>query len=218
MKKNKFIKKHLKRRRNEKIKRVIKLPTFIFCIVFLFLSVSLLLVSYFVNEKSAWLSGVFVSVGCGIITGVILYFLSNMRSSKIQTLQSAQSELYEVYKHINDVIFEIYAYRNSELLEMEVDAFEESVCVVGKLETLLNTLQAPSEKFEKTEGLDTLYDKIDDILSNYDTLTYDKLNDDTKLKKWFDDIVDLLSPIKLKMEKTMGENGDQLEFMRKYIF
>lgn len=218
MKKNEFIKRHLKRRRHEKIKRFVKLPTFVFCIVFLFLSASLLLVSYFVNEKSTWLSGVLVSMGCGIITGVILYFLSNMRSSKVQALQSAQSELYEVYTHINDVIFEIYAYRNSELLEMEIDVFEESICVVGKLETLLDTIQAPSEMFEKTEGLDTLYDKIGDILSDYDTLTYNKLNDDTKLKKWFDDIVDVLHPIKVRMEKMMGENGDQLGFMRKYIF
>ena len=136
----------------------------------------------------------------------------------MQALQSAQAELYEVYKHINDVIFEIYAYRNSELFEVEIDVFEESVCVVEKLERLLNTIQAPSEMFEKTEGLDTLYDRVDDILSEYDALTNDNLTDDNKLKKWFNDIVDLLHPIKLKMEMMMGENGDQIGFMRKYVF
>ena len=91
--KSPMYKKYVRKRRKEKLFRFITLPSFLWVIAFIVISAVLLTASYFTRTSNPWLSGVLVSVACGIITGVILYFLSNLRSIQLYNLQMEQEEL-----------------------------------------------------------------------------------------------------------------------------
>ena len=87
MKKDKITKRIIEKRNKELRERFFKLSNLKWMIVILLCSIGILTASYFLFDCNPWLSGAFVSAGCGGITGLVLYFLSNLRNNKYAVLQ-----------------------------------------------------------------------------------------------------------------------------------
>ena len=213
--KSSLYKKHRRKRRKEKFYRFITLPMILWIIVFLIVSSGLLLLSYLVYESNSWLSGVLVSVACGIITGVILYFLSNLRNNKLHVLQFEQDELYPVYKLVCDVLFEKTMIDNSRNLgTYNFTVQEEAKHIMDRLIPLSEVFNGGNIGFfEDKDGLEDLCKNVSELCDCYDIL-----ENDNDRQKWISNVIDRLSPIKRKMEIMMEENGDKIGFIKKYIF
>ena len=178
-------------------------------------SSGLLLLSYLVYESNSWLSGVLVSVACGIITGVILYFLSNLRNNKLHVLQVEQDEIYPIYKLASDVLFEKTIIDNSRNLGTYNSTIqEEAKAIMDKLISLSDAFNGGNvDFFGEKAGLENICKDISNLCDYYDVL-----NNDDDRQKWISDVIVSLSPITRKMETLMEENGDQIRFIKKYIF
>jgi len=135
--KSSIFKKYKRKRRKEKFFRFITLPTFLWTMAFLLMSLLILLGSYFINEANPWVSGVLVSISCGIITGVILYFLSNLRNNKLYILQTEHDEIYNIYRLICSLFFAKTTIDNSRVLgTYDVTIQEECEDIMEKLDQL----------------------------------------------------------------------------------
>lgn len=213
--KSPLYKRYKRKRRKEKFVRFITLPTVLWTILFLLVSLLLLIFSFFVYESNPWLSGVLVSIACGIITGVILYFLSNLRNNKLHILQIEQDELYPVYQLVCDVLFEKTMIDNSRNLgTCNFTVEEETEAIIDKLIPLSEAFNGGNVGFfEYKDGLESLCKNVSELCDYYDIL-----ENDNDRQKWISDVIDRLSPVKLKMEIMMEENGDQIRFIKKYIF
>ena len=213
--KSSFYKKIRRKRRIEKFLRFVSLPTVLLIIALSILFSALLILSFFIYENNPWLSGVLVSISCGIITGVILYFLSNLRSSKLHKLEIEEDEIYPIYNLVCDVIFEKYLIDNSRNLGTCVYTLqEEAKALVDKLIPLSDSFNGGNIGFfEEKDGLEHICKIVEELCNNYELL----YNDDAR-KKWISNVVDVLSPIKRKMEIIMEENCDRIRFIKRYFF
>ena len=72
-------KQFLGRRRREKRQLYWEMPSVRWSIIILILGVIFVAISFFCRNCTQWFSGFFQSVGTGLITGWVLYFLSNSR-------------------------------------------------------------------------------------------------------------------------------------------
>lgn len=214
-KKSPMYKKHVRKRRKEKICRFVSLPTFLWTIAFLIISSLLLLVSFFINQITPWCSGVLVSIACGIITGVILYFLSNLRNNKQHSLQINQDNIYTAYKLVCDIIFEKIA------LDSSRNSCAYCCTVEDETKSIMEKIGDIREAFyvgdigccEDVEELNLLENEIDDFWKKYDFL----FNDNDR-QKWIDSVIEFLTDEKAKLEFLMEKNSDKIRFIKKYIF
>lgn len=213
--KSPLYKKAKRKRRREKVYGFVSLPTFICTISFLIVSALLLFVSYFVNQSNPWFSGVLVSIACGIVTGVILYFLSNLKSSKVRSLEIEQEELYTVYQAICDVIFEKSTIDTSRYLKTwDCTVKEETKRIMDKFYDLNDFFgKGYFDRFEKNEEFQSAAKKFWDLCDEYEILS-----DDASREQWIYSVINLLSPIKSKLEFLITKNSDKLNFSKNYIF
>lgn len=72
-------------------------------------SMVLFIVSYFLNAYDTWFSNLFQALGVGIITGMIVYLIGNMRARKQGFLKSVMEQLDSAYQCIKQ-IYNIHAY------------------------------------------------------------------------------------------------------------
>ena len=213
--KSPIYKKYKRKRNKEKLVRFVSLPTVLWTIGFLLVSSLFLFLSFLVYESNPWLSGVLVSISCGIITGVILYFLSNLRSSKLHILEVEEDEIYSVYKLLSDVLFEKYIIDNSRKLGTCVYTIEkEAKAIMDKLILLSDSFNGGNVGFfEEKDGLESLCKNVSELCDYYDML-----ENDNDRQKWVSDVIARLSPLMRKMETIMEENSDKIIFIKRYIF
>ncbi len=96
MKKDNTIKPFIRYRKKELRTRFFKLSNFWCTVLILSLSIIILEISCFIYECNSWLSGALVSVSCGCFTGLVLYFLSNLRNNKLAKIQREHQQLKDV--------------------------------------------------------------------------------------------------------------------------
>ena len=213
--KSPMYKKYVRKRRKEKLFRFITLPSFLWVIAFIVISALLLTASYFTRTSNPWLSGVLVSIACGIITGVILYFLSNLRSIQLYNLQMEQEELYPVYEALSSITGEKIMIENSRNLgTWDCSLKEECEEISNKLGRVSELLNSTSVGFfEEKEGLENLFGNVNKFIDSYEFLY-----DDNSREKWLSNVYNTAESAERKISFLMDKNSDKIRFIKKYIF
>ena len=116
------IKPFLRPRIREKRKNFLKLPNLWWTICLAVSAFLLCIVSFYFHTKGhQWLPNVLVSIACGIVTGLVLYFLSNIRNNKMAHIQKelrVLSEMKEPLKTIEGLSSYYYLSRSPTLKEL----------------------------------------------------------------------------------------------------
>ena len=87
-------------------KLAFKLVNLWWSLIILIVALAMLVISFFLNgyECGEWLSNALISASCGCFTGLVFYFLSNLRNNKILKLQTEYNAINNVYVLINFII------------------------------------------------------------------------------------------------------------------
>lgn len=216
MKKDNTIKPFIRYRKKELRTRFFKLSNFWCTVLILLLSLIILAISCFIYECNSWLSGALVSVSCGCFTGLVLYFLSNLRNNKLTKIQREHQQLKDVIDVLNNITSIISCHKYKIFLFEKRDFFADSTDVLillNELETVRNKLPLQLYDVLPQKG----YDPANrDNLNNY----RDKLfNSDDKVsaKKSLLYIYDELLPLADHLQELYCERDDQLMLMGKYF-
>ena len=102
VKKDYTIKPFIRYRKRELRTTFFKLSNFRGSIFIFLLSTILFGISY-VCKCNSWLSSALLSVSCGCFTGLVLYFLSNLRNNKLAIIQKEHNQLKEVIDILNSI-------------------------------------------------------------------------------------------------------------------
>ena len=226
---NDFFKSYLKSLKKERRTHRRKLPNYkwvtvvsVSCLFLLFLSFIMnnsALISSLIKEHTPiiskqtkeWFSNVLLSIGCGEITGLVLYFLTNIRNNK-------QISLFEEYSSIKKVCDALRCILHV-LLEMSLN--KQTIFDKKALLALLDDLE------EKRGGIPLeVYDTVPSI--GYDPLDHDNMNsyrDRINLSNSEENLTENLVCIMKEMQTALMELGDleqefadQIEIMRKSFF
>lgn len=208
----------IKYRKKEARSRMIRLPNFKWSIWIFVFFLLLLLLSWIVYKYNNWLSGVLVSASCGCVTGLVFYFLANLRNNQGIKLQYEYDSIKEVY----DIISKIMGYEDyyryyrpvwGEKRNIHNDCYE-ILSLLDELETARGKIPYSIYDFVKSLG----YDPIDhDNLSTYRTWLNDDGNDEL-LKKRIKEISDALLPVADELHDPLYTRKDQLMFLGRYFF
>ena len=216
-KKSPHYKKHVRCRRREKFRHFIVLPTVLWCIAFLAISVLLLFASYLLQERSAWLSSVFVSVGCGVVTGVILYFLANLRNGKRISLENEWEDLRQVQNSLSAVLEPLISKNMMELAGHPIDVLGTCRIIEEKLDELTQTLYIVSggflEDVEKDKnGYGRLYNAVEKLIEQSEIQEMQG-----RSAEWLSSVFEILKPFERELEKKIKTVNDQIVFLNKSI-
>ena len=85
-------------------KSVMRLPNLWWSILIVLLTIIFIGGSYFLFEIWPWAANVSISAGCGCFTGLVFYFLSNLRNNKIAAVQKEYAMLKETVKVLKQII------------------------------------------------------------------------------------------------------------------
>ena len=208
-------KKYVRKRRKEKFFRFITLPTFLWTIFFVLLSSVLLVISYFTRISNPWVSGVLVSIACGVITGITLYFLSNLRTNKLHSIEAEESSIYAAYKFVCDIVLEKAGIDNSRILEPYFCTVEnEAYSIMEKLgEIRIGFYEGKITYSENVEELELLEIAVYDFWEKYEFLS-----NNSERQDWINAVIDFMTDEKSKLEFLMKKNGDKIRCIKKYIF
>lgn len=216
MKKDKKIKPFTKTRNKEKRQRYFKLPNLKWMILILLFSIGLLVASYYAQENT-WLSGVFVSAGCGGITGLVLYFLSNLRNNKYAILQKELLAL----NSIGDILSKIKGFTTYHLCYRKSwgpkkDIYEAGLQIVDLLDELQTIVDDISCE---------LYDAIS--MDGDNPLSYENLRifknrllnaeDAHDVQLCISDIAKCFEVVDNKIFELKSEKEDQLVFLGRFV-
>lgn len=217
MKKDNITKRIIRKRNKELRRRFFKLSNLRWMIGILLCSIGVLAASYYTYECNPWLSGAFVSAGCGGITGLVLYFLSNLRNNKHAILQKEFSTL----TAMSDILNQINSFKNYHLCYrnnwgQKRDIFEDGLEIVSLLENLQTIVDnMPHE----------LYDAF--MLAGDNPLSYENLqifksrllnaDGDNEVQMCMNDIVKHFAAVGNAIFELTREKEDQLMFLGKYI-
>lgn len=210
----------IKYRKKEVRNRMIRLPNFKWSIGIFTVFLLLLLLSWIVYECNNWLSGVLVSTSCGCVTGLIFYFLANLRNNQGISLQYE----YDAIRNVYDIISKIRGYEHyyryyrpiwGEKRNIHNDCYE--------ILSLLDELESAREKIP-----DSVYDTVKSL--GYDPIDRDNLNtyrawlndndeeNDEILKRRIKEISDALLPVADELHDPLYTRKDQLMFLGRYFF
>ena len=186
-------------------------------VVILLCSIGILTASYFLFDCNPWLSGVFVSAGCGGITGLVLYFLSNLRNNKCAILQKE----YKTLKDISDILSQVSGFKAYHAFYKKAwgkkrDVFEDGHQIV----LLLEELQSITDDM-MPELFSAFTEKEDNPLS-FEILQLFKnrfsvWNEEKDVLEWINSIIEHFASVEDKIFEMLREREDQLMFMGKYF-
>ena len=208
----------IKYRKKEVRSRMIRLPNFKWAIGIFAFFVLLLLLSWVVYKCNNWLSGVLVSTSCGCVTGLIFYFLANLRNNQGIRLQYE----YDSIKNVYDIISKIMGYEHyyryyrpiwGERRNIHNDCYE-ILSLLDELESA--RAKIPYSVYDAVKSLG--YDPIDrDNLSTYRSWLSHEENADT-LRNRIKEIYDALLPVADELHDPLYMRQDQLMFLGRYFF
>ena len=217
MKKDKAIKRILRYRNRELRTRLFQLSPFWFAILIFVIALLILAISLFIYDYNNWASGVLVSTSCGCFTGLVFYFLSNIRNNKIAKLQKEYRQLKEVLDILKNITNLADCYKFKRLFGERRNIFDDSELILLWLNDLENARnQLPLE----------LYDILPE--KGYDPADRDNLNSyrdhicSAESKKFAEAILleinKELLPLLDYLQEMYREREDQLMLMGKHFF
>jgi len=217
MKKDKTVKRFIQYRYKELRTRLFTLSPFKWSICIFFIALLLLVLSFCVYDFSNWASGALVSISCGCFTGLVFYFLSNIRNNKVGKLQKEYNQIRNMLKVIEKITNTAACYKLKALLGSKRDVFEDKENIylwINKLELLRKQLPFELNNILADKG----YDSADGYnLNNYRerlcSLYEEKLIESTIL-----DIHKDLLPLADELQKLCREREDQLMILGKLFF
>lgn len=185
-KRRKEIKKWIRPEKQRRRKSLISLPNFWITIGMAAISVLCLVLSFTFHVKGhMWLPNAFLSVSCGFITGLALYFLTNLRNNKANALQkdydllsqleSVLSDIHNIGKYYNLSVSLLYNDNNE--LELGNKVFD----YLYDLEEIRNKL--PSKLYKKLGFLEKDpfdYDSMKELRRKY----YNALDNEKEMRIW----------------------------------
>jgi hypothetical protein len=213
VKKDYTIKPFIRYRKRELRTTFFKLSNFRGSIFIFLLSTILFGISY-VCKCNSWLSSALLSVSCGCFTGLVLYFLSNLRNNKLAIIQKEHNQLKEVIDILNSITATTGCYKYRILLFEKRDIFTDCADVF----LMLNELEISRNKLPL---------KLYGILpqKGYDPADMDNLNDyrdrlsnsenKVSIKKSLLYIYDELLPLANHLQELYLERDEQLMLMGK---
>ncbi len=217
MKKDKITKRIIRKRNKELRERFFKLSNLKWMIGISLCSIGVLSASYYTYECNSWLSGVFVSAGCGGITGLALYFLSNLRNNKYTVLKKEFSILHSVH----DILTQINDFKNYHLCYRKSwgpkkDIFEDGLKIVNLLEKLQTIVDNMPQE---------LYDAF--IIDDDNPLSFENLqlfksrflnaDSDDEVQMYMTDIVKHFTAVANRIYELTNEKEDQLMFLGRFV-
>ena len=217
MKKDKAIKRILRYRNRELRTRLFQLSPFWFSILIFVIALLILAISLFIYDYNNWASGVLVSTSCGCFTGLVFYFLSNIRNNKIAKLQKEYRQLKEVLDILKNITNLADCYKFKRLFGERRNIFDDTELILLWLNDLENARnQLPLE----------LYDILPE--KGYDPADRDNLNSyrdhicSAESKKFAEAILleinKELLPLLDYLQEMYREREDQLMLMGKHFF
>lgn len=214
---DKFTKIIIKRHRTELRERFFKLPNFWWSVSVLIISVALMAVSY-VFRKNNWLSSTLVSISCGGITGLTLYFLSNIRNNKLNRVKKE----YAILSEMDEILHKILGFKDYYVFYRKSwgerhNVYEDGFIVCSLLDELNEVMHDmpyslfASLGFTETDPLD--YDKMRLIKEKHD-----EANDEIEIKKWIIETSQYVISIADTIHDPLHQRKDQIAFLDKYFF
>ena len=199
-------------------KRLAKLPNFWWSIGVFVLFILLLILSFCTYEKCNWLSGVLVSASCGCFTGLIFYFLSNVRNNKEAKLKKEYLNIKLVYEILINIVNYSSCYgKYYKFLGTKRDVFEDGYSIMSLLDEL-----------EEKRGIIPL-DIYDVVASKgYDPMDRDNINSYRDMIAATNNVKDMekcilkigeeLISVADTLQELLQEREDQIMFIGKYFF
>lgn len=215
--KNKTIKPLIKYRNKELRIQLLKLPHFWWFIFILLIALVLLFLSFLIFDYNNWLSSALVSTSCGCFTGLVFYFLSNIRNNKFAKLQKEYKQLQESFENINNILNTVRCYKFKGLYVGQKGIWmdRENIAIwLDELEFNRNHLPRKLYDVVPQKG----YDPADrDNLNNYRERLFTSDEFDS-IKNAMLYIYNELLPLADKLKELYREREDQLMLMGKHFF
>lgn len=205
----------IKHRKKEVRSNFLKLPQVWWSISILAVAVIMLIVSRCTYVCDNWLSGALVSTSCGCFTGLVLYFLSNIRANKLARLQREYKAIDNVRRTLRSIFGYKQKYTCEQSLKMKSDLFqdiEDVVSLLRELEQERNEL--PFEVYHVLQK--TGYDPMDYDSINAYVIKLHEATEETA-KSAIIDICKELYIVDNELHKLHGEREDQLMLLGKWF-
>lgn len=217
MRKDKMIRSIIQHRNRELRARLFGLSPLWWSIIIFLIAISLLIISFVIFDSCNWASGALVSTSCGCFTGLVFYFLSNVRNNKLSKLQKEYSQLQTVLEVLKNITNTAGCYKLKVLLGGRRDVYEDRENVylwLGELEAARNQLPYTLYDILPEKG----YDPADrDNLNSYrDQLLHS--DQEQLVKAAIVGINDELLPLVDHLQELYREREDQLMLMGKHFF
>ena len=214
---DKSIKPFIKYRKKELRVRIFKMSHFWWSIVILSIALGILIISFFLYECMPWLSGTLTSISCGCFTGLVFYFLTNIRNNKLVKLQKEYKQIKDTFVVANSILNIIKCYKFKGLNINKKDIWEDRERIslsIDELEIYRNRISGELYDIIPQKG----YDPSDrDNLNDYKNRLY-KSDEFHSIKTSMLFIHDELLPLVDILHKLLQEQEDQLMIMGRYFF
>lgn len=214
---DKLTKMIIKRHKTELRERLFKLPNFWWSVSVLITSVGLMAISYVFRENN-WLSSTLVSISCGGITGLTLYFLSNIRNNKLNRVKKE----YAILSQMNEILHKIIGFKNYYMFfrkswDEKHNVYKDGFIVRGLLDELNEVMHDmpyslfASLGFTENDPLD--YDKTSSMKERFD-----EADNEMEMEKWIKETSQYVIPIADRIHEPLYQRKDQIMFLGKYFF
>lgn len=198
-------------------KSIIKLPNLWWSIFIVVLTAVLLIGSYLLFEPWPWAANVLISAGCGCFTGLVFYFLSNLRNNKNAAVQREYIAIKETFKLLKSII-DMAAYHRFFSISRygKRDVMEDGFVILSALDDLESARNnVPFHIYDTVKSVG--YDPMDrDNIASYKKLL-NEAQDSSEMKNAMRTIHQELMLAYEELTPLLDERANQLIFLGSHL-
>lgn len=185
-------------------------------LVSIFVLTILLVISYL--YEGAWISNVLISIGAGIVTGLVFYFLSNYRNNKTAQLQLDISALTPIISALSDVShYETLAKWPKSLSGSQMSQEDIAYKIMECIDSLSETIGEIGYELYQELALD-VDDPVDRDKCKALRDSLEKIEISKDYKTWSVSAYKTLIGLYDKVDGLLKDKKDTLEILQKHIF